>query len=196
MITLPDGDDEGTEPDVFFICNGLDGQPGAPGVPGDDGAPGPIGPAGPKGDTGAPGPQGAPGPAGPRGIGLCELRVPAAATVAVLPAPLERGARSAGARVVIAGRIRRPQVRSTSRGPAVLVRLRGIRCGTYPIVRVDERDEHAGAGSARRSRSGRCGARGRIDPRERRRRGLARRQPALGCWASPPALARAAARSA
>lgn len=136
-ITLPDGDDDGDEPDgVFFICNGLDGQPGAPGVPGDDGAPGPIGPAGPKGDTGAPGPQGPSGPAGPRGIGLSNCVFPRPRVAQRLPARwlALRGQR---VRVVIAGRVRRPAIRVINGRAVVLVRVRGIRCGTYPLIVQD-----------------------------------------------------------
>ena len=51
-IEVPDNNDEGTAPQVFYICNGL---------------PGAVGPAGPQGPPGPTGPQGLPGPTGPAG---------------------------------------------------------------------------------------------------------------------------------
>ena len=57
-ITVPDNDDADSDPQVFYVCNGADGEPGPTGPPGSDGAPGPTGPTGPAGP---------PGPAGPRG---------------------------------------------------------------------------------------------------------------------------------
>jgi hypothetical protein len=54
-VEVPDNDDEGTAPQVFYICNGLPG------------AAGPTGPQGPAGTPGGQGPSGPVGPAGPRG---------------------------------------------------------------------------------------------------------------------------------
>lgn len=111
----PDPADE-----VFFICNGVDGGSGTPGAPG------------PEGPQGLPGSPGAPG----------QLPAGCVNTRNVSPLILpKRGARQR--KFPRTGRVRvringTTQVRRIRTGPNgrrfVLVTLRGLDCGVYPIT--------------------------------------------------------------
>jgi Collagen triple helix repeat (20 copies) len=139
----PDKHDHG-DIDVFFICNGIDGEPGPPGPPGppgedgEPGEPGAPGEPGTSGDPGEPGPPGEPGlpgepgPEGPPG-NVSDCIFPRNAQMR-LPGRF-RSLVGTRVRVVLAGDVQRPQIRLGPGGRVrILVRTRGIACGTYPLV--------------------------------------------------------------
>jgi hypothetical protein len=157
VTPVPEGEEE-PEPTVYYVCNGQQGPPGEPGndgepgVPGEPGAPGEPGPEGPPGNDGTDGNDGAdgadgadgqdgepgePGESGGGGGGgvVTSPGAPRGRCGAVnrsarlrLPSSFRPNAR---VRVILNGKRRtaRTNVRRSIR-----VNLRGLRCGTFPIL--------------------------------------------------------------
>jgi hypothetical protein len=126
-ITVPDNDDEGTDPQVFYVCNGA---PGPTGPGGADGPAGPQGPAGPPGAT----------PRLPENVTCISNRV---ATWRVI---VRRGVRVRNVRFSFEG-VRTSAVRGRTPGGRVVYRvrvdMRGLPRGVY-VARVRYRQTAGG----------------------------------------------------